>query len=36
MIVGLESQAMILAGKSEDDLSLIVPEKDLPFGLKLS
>lgn len=36
MIVGLESQAMILAGKSEDDLSLIIPEKDLPFGIKLS
>ncbi|MFA5009409.1 MAG: methionine--tRNA ligase subunit beta [Candidatus Paceibacterota bacterium] len=36
MIVGLESQAMILAVKSENDLSLIVSEKDLPFGLKLS
>ena len=36
MIVGLESQAMILAGKSEEGLSLIVPEKDLPSGLKLS
>ncbi len=36
IIVGLESQAMILAVKSENDLSLIVSEKDLPSGLKLS
>jgi methionine--tRNA ligase beta chain len=34
-IVGLESQAMLLAVKDESGLSLIVPEKEMPSGLKL-
>jgi len=36
MMMGLESQAMILAVKDENGLSLIVPEKEMPSGLKLS
>jgi methionine--tRNA ligase beta chain len=35
-MMGLESQAMILAVKDENGLSLIVPEKDMASGLKLS
>ncbi len=36
MMMGLESQAMILAVKDENGLSLIIPEKEMPSGLKLS
>jgi tRNA-binding protein len=35
-IVGLESQAMLLAVKDESGLSLIVPQKEMQSGLKLS
>jgi tRNA-binding EMAP/Myf-like protein len=34
--VGLESQAMLLAVKDESGLSLIVPQKEMQSGLKLS
>lgn len=36
MMMGLESQAMLLAVKNEEGLSVIVPEKEMPSGLKLS
>ena len=35
MMMGLESQAMIMAGSYEDQLALLVPSKDLPNGTKL-
>jgi putative transcription antitermination factor YqgF len=34
-MMGMESQAMILAGSSGDDLALLNPSKDLPNGTKL-
>ncbi|HOS88187.1 MAG TPA: methionine--tRNA ligase subunit beta [Candidatus Pacearchaeota archaeon] len=36
MIMGLESQAMLLAVKDNNELSLIVPDKIMPSGLQLS
>lgn len=36
MMMGLESQAMILAAKDETGMTLIVPDKDMASGLKLS
>jgi methionine--tRNA ligase beta chain len=36
MMMGLESQAMLLAVKDENNLSLIIPEKEMLSGLKLS
>lgn len=36
MIMGLESQAMIVAGTSEEGLALMSPTLNLPAGTKLS
>ncbi|MFA5087275.1 MAG: methionine--tRNA ligase subunit beta [Candidatus Paceibacterota bacterium] len=36
MMMGLESQAMLLAIKNEENLSVVIPEKEMPSGLKLS
>ena len=35
-MMGLESQAMLLAVKDESNLSIIIPEKNMASGLKLS
>lgn len=35
-MLGLESQAMLLAVKDENNLSVIVPDKEMATGLKLS
>jgi len=36
MMMGLESQAMLLAVKDGENLSIITPEKQMSSGLKLS
>lgn len=35
-IMGVESQAMILAGKDGDDLTIFVPDKDIKIGSEVS
>jgi len=34
--MGVESQAMILAGKDGDDLTIFVPDKDIKIGSEVS
>jgi tRNA-binding protein len=36
IIFGIESQGMILAVKDEDDLSVLVPDKEIKSGLKIT
>lgn len=36
IMMGLESQAMLLAVKDENGLSVIIPDKEMAAGLKLS
>ena len=36
IMMGLESQAMILAVKDENGLSVLVPEKEIALGTKIS
>jgi len=35
-IMGIESQAMILAAKNKEDMALLIPDKDLPQGSEIS
>ena len=35
-IRGIESSGMVLASIAEDSLALLVPEKDIPIGTKIS
>ena len=35
-IRGIESSGMVLASIAEDSLALLVPEKDMPIGTKIS
>jgi methionine--tRNA ligase beta chain len=36
IMFGIESQGMILAVKDEDDLSVLVPDKEIKSGLKIT
>jgi len=36
VMMGLESQAMILAVKDENNLSILVPEKEITLGTRIS
>ncbi|RLC53124.1 MAG: methionine--tRNA ligase subunit beta, partial [Candidatus Cloacimonadota bacterium] len=35
-VMGIESQAMILAAEDEDKLTILVPEKDVKSGSEVS
>jgi methionyl-tRNA synthetase len=36
VMMGIQSQAMLVAVKDEENLSVIIPEKVMSMGLKLS